>query len=140
MPHWQAIPIMSTLVPPNHWQVLRNCLIRSVCTKYCIVTRNTEKQEEHQAKKAELYKGVDATYFGFKDDDDGALAQVEQETEQRIMQEQAQHSKASTNSHAVLLQQAYIHVPSNEQVQNYLLEKRKREMLKNLTKYVQIQV
>ncbi len=55
------------------------------------------------------------------------------------MQQQPK-TTTTTTSAAALLYQSYVAVPSNEQIEAYMLEKRKRDMLKNLTKYVQTQV
>jgi pre-mRNA-splicing factor ISY1 len=52
----------------------------------------TEAPEENIKKRAEMLKGIDADYYGFRDEEDGVLLRVEAEAEKKmIADEVARH-------------------------------------------------
>ncbi|KAK2722754.1 pre-mRNA-splicing factor ISY1 homolog isoform X2 [Artemia franciscana] len=101
--------------------------------------------------RAELMKDVDADYYGYRDDDDGILVQLEREEEKKAIREVVQEWKKGKQGdiadnlepeeeidfESLLsdkpLYTAHVDVPSQEDIKEALLQKRKKELL---SKYV----
>eukprot|EP01112_Ceratiomyxa_fruticulosa_P016232 TRINITY_DN4870_c0_g1_i1.p1 TRINITY_DN4870_c0_g1~~TRINITY_DN4870_c0_g1_i1.p1 ORF type:complete len:340 (-),score=71.55 TRINITY_DN4870_c0_g1_i1:67-999(-) len=100
--------------------------------------------------RSDLYRGVDADYYGFRDDEDGILVKLESEAEKEALEEakieweerhkkareMGQESEESENEDEDEQQSFLSHVPdlpTKKDVQQAILNKRKKELLK---KYV----
>lgn len=88
----------------------------------------------------EMYKGVDADYYGFRDDEDGLLETLETEAEKKAISKAVdewharQKRKVEDMSSAVPDEfVAHVPVPSKEQLEKMMVDKRKEELMK---KYV----
>mmetsp|Transcript_23142 Transcript_23142/g.77687 ORF Transcript_23142/g.77687 Transcript_23142/m.77687 type:complete len:195 (-) Transcript_23142:127-711(-) len=93
-----------------------------------------QQQAEARAKKtrAQLHKGIDADYYGYRDDDDGVLAKLEAEVEEKARREAAAAWQGPSEEDAAGSESAFVaHVPlpSDAQIQKAILEKRKRELI-----------
>lgn len=84
----------------------------------------------------EMYKGIDADYYGYRDDDDGLLASIEALQEQQVRQEAMEEWKARE-----IERRQKLMGPGNEQlvldsVKNHIesLEQPREEVLKALVK------
>jgi pre-mRNA-splicing factor ISY1 len=110
--------------------------------------------EDKPRSRAELYEGIDTNYYGFHDDDDGKLAKLEQEAEIRARQviidefnKSREFRKQKSSMDGVVVDNAlpsreeregfiaHVDVPSLEEVENILVQKRKEELLKRLSAY-----
>ena len=108
-----------------------------------------KSDKEKDGRKAhELHKGLDADYYGFRDDDDGLLEKEEAEAERAAIEEAArawseahggQAPEALNESdkqlvHVETLQAAplapTVAVPSREEIESRLLARRKEELLR----------
>jgi len=98
--------------------------------------------------RAQISKGVDADYYGYRDDDDGVLVDLERDAEERMraaavekwrahvsnMQADAgQFAADGSDSAAELLGDAgyiaHVPLPSQAQIEKAILQKRKQELL-----------
>eukprot|EP01027_Heterolobosea_sp_BB2_P010336 GEZU01015174.1.p2 GENE.GEZU01015174.1~~GEZU01015174.1.p2 ORF type:complete len:112 (-),score=53.45 GEZU01015174.1:131-466(-) len=93
-----------------------------------------------------MYKAVDADYYGYRDEDDGLLEQLEAEAEKKAIEEaveqwkELQAKKKATGAVDALdfitTEEeekgfvAHVAVPTREEVEKMILEKRKQEILK----------
>jgi len=91
----------------------------------------------------DMYKGVDADYYGYRDDEDGTLEIVEKEAEKKAIAQAVKdyQSKQKRKAEDAGLSDeekedqfvAHVPVPTKEQMEKIIIEKRKEELLK---KYV----
>jgi len=105
--------------------------------------------------RAQLMKGIDADYYGYRDEDDGVIVPLEKESEEKAIQEAIKQWKESGNNNEAananaedeqLLDDdyeyrqvetqegirpfvAHVPVPSQQDVQDALLRKKKMELL-----------
>jgi pre-mRNA-splicing factor ISY1 len=115
-----------------------------------------EKNEaqEKPRSRAELYEGIDADYYGFGDKDDTKLALIELEAEEKARQQvideynkSIEFRKQKSLMKDVIIENslssreelqgfvAHVDVPSLEQVEQMLVQRRKEELLKKLSAY-----
>lgn len=104
--------------------------------------------------RAELYEGIDSDYYGFHDDDDGKLIAIEEQFEKEARQtiiadvnKALEFRKQKTNIEGVVVDtslvsqeerqgfSAFVDVPTLEQVEQLLVQKRKEQLLKRLSAY-----
>eukprot|EP00002_Diphylleia_rotans_P005648 TRINITY_DN1482_c0_g2_i3.p1 TRINITY_DN1482_c0_g2~~TRINITY_DN1482_c0_g2_i3.p1 ORF type:complete len:294 (-),score=86.09 TRINITY_DN1482_c0_g2_i3:299-1051(-) len=91
----------------------------------------------------ELYKNVDADYYGYRDDDDGILEPLEAAAEEKAIRAAAEKWEAEQRerervSGIVMSQEksepdrfvAHVPVPSLEDIEKVLLKKRKEELMR----------
>eukprot|EP01104_Vermistella_antarctica_P013396 TRINITY_DN4041_c0_g1_i1.p1 TRINITY_DN4041_c0_g1~~TRINITY_DN4041_c0_g1_i1.p1 ORF type:complete len:256 (-),score=66.07 TRINITY_DN4041_c0_g1_i1:51-818(-) len=109
-------------------------------------------QEKAKRTRAELYSGIDADYYGYRDDDDGVLAKAEKKAERKAAKESEanwQTLKKQRMSQGIVEDGdsssdeegngrsddfvAHVVVPSKEDMEKLLLERRKQDLL---NKYV----
>jgi len=99
--------------------------------------------------RGELYRGVDADYYGYRDDEDGLLEEQEGQSEQLILKKAKQdwqdkriergenaEEEEEPQPEEILHQHdfvAHVPIPSKEDLETAILNKRKEELLK---KYV----
>jgi len=92
----------------------------------------------------DMYKGVDADYYGYRDDEDGILEPLEAEAEKKAIKEsvaahrdkQRRKTEAggeSDEDDGTTEFVAHVPVPTKEQVEKMIIDKRKEDLLK---KYV----
>lgn len=96
-----------------------------------------EQEIQYVPKKnyAEMMKNIDAEYFGFQDDDDGILIPLEQKAEKEYKEKWMAEWRAKNGveegetqvNETVDLTET--HIPTQDDIRNALLEKRKRELL-----------
>ncbi|KAJ8681241.1 hypothetical protein QAD02_017028 [Eretmocerus hayati] len=87
--------------------------------------------------RAELMKDIDADYYGYRDDDDGILLPLEQAEEQSYREyliENWQKEKPENDKNAEPvaeeeMQTSQMHIPSQKEVQEALLQRKKQELL-----------
>ncbi|CAG8655555.1 3667_t:CDS:2, partial [Scutellospora calospora] len=101
--------------------------------------------------RSDLYRNVDADYYGYRDEEDGLLLEYEQEQEYKIItkaselpdqtlpeDKSTQKKKEGTSqleSSAMDIDQlsekfvAHVAVPSQKEVEEYLVRRRKRQIL-----------
>jgi pre-mRNA-splicing factor ISY1 len=95
--------------------------------------------------RAELYKNIDADYYGYRDEDDGLLLKLEAEQEKQVLAEAVsewndlQRQKLGNsfvepnykNMQSRLEDSfvSHVKVPTREEVEKVLLEKRRQELL-----------
>lgn len=120
-----------------------------------------EAPSKQKRTRMEIFKGIDADYYGYRDDDDGILVDLEKEASAKALEEavaqwdeeQATKEKEMPTGAAAIagafdeLEEededpfmasqekhvAHVPVPSQDQIQQQILQKRKRELLE---KYV----
>jgi pre-mRNA-splicing factor ISY1 len=97
----------------------------------------------------ELYKDIDADYYGFRDDEDGLLERLEADAEKKAVNEairewnEIQRAKLGdafkeeevNKGSPVTLEDTFIshvRVPTREEIEQMLVEKRKQELLKKV--------
>uniref|UniRef100_A0A6B2LFM6 Pre-mRNA-splicing factor ISY1 n=1 Tax=Arcella intermedia TaxID=1963864 RepID=A0A6B2LFM6_9EUKA len=98
------------------------------------------KQEEGKRTRYDMYQGIDADYYGYRDDDDGLLEELEAAKEKKLRQEALtdwdmnQISKGlnlphpevpSAKSHI-----SHVELPSDVEIEQMLLKKRKEELMR----------
>jgi len=81
-------------------------------------------------------RGIDASYYGYNEDEDGLLEQVEQESEKKAIEEavkewatnhQGEEAPKNSDSYNFV---AHFEVPSKEAIEERLIERRKELLLK----------
>ena len=111
--------------------------------------QKSDKEKEKDGRKAhELHRGLDADYYGFRDDDDGVLEKEEAAAEKAAIEAavrdwSAAHGGQAPESlddsdrqlvHVEALQSAplapTVSVPSREEIEARLLERRKEDLLR----------
>jgi len=106
--------------------------------------KKNELQEKQVApkRKRQEYKGIiDAEYFGFRDEDDSTLLDVEQEAEREAIDravsqwntKQLKRDKTDYYDEEAITD---IKIPSKEELEKRLLDKKKEELLKKYTSTV----
>ena len=86
--------------------------------------------------RAELMKDIDADYYGYRDDDDGILLPLENRGEQEVKQNviddwKSKHDKDQEEEQdsEMSVQKPLTHVPSQQDIQEALLARKKQELL-----------
>ncbi|CAG8531024.1 998_t:CDS:2, partial [Ambispora leptoticha] len=80
-----------------------------------------EAPEPPKRTRFDLYKNVDADYYGYRDEEDGTLIEYEQEQEKLEIPMDVDESDEKYVSHVA--------VPSQKEVEEYLVRRRKRQIL-----------
>ena len=124
--------------------------LQKICLVY-VSYLNKNQPPPPRKTRAELMKDVDADYYGYRDDDDDVLVQLEREEEKKAILEVVQEWKKGRQGdiadnlepeeeidfESLLsdkpLYTAHVDVPSQEDIKEALLQKRKKELL---SKYV----
>jgi len=103
--------------------------------------------KDHKRTRYDMYRGIDADYYGYRDDDDGLLQEVEVAAEQKAISRAVEEwnevqkkkfgdgfdPETAVPKKKQQLEDTFVshvHVPSREDMENILLEKRKQELLK----------
>eukprot|EP01111_Echinosteliopsis_oligospora_P005965 TRINITY_DN1977_c0_g1_i2.p1 TRINITY_DN1977_c0_g1~~TRINITY_DN1977_c0_g1_i2.p1 ORF type:complete len:250 (-),score=83.18 TRINITY_DN1977_c0_g1_i2:73-822(-) len=87
----------------------------------------------------DLYKGIDADYYGFRDDEDGLLESLESVAEKKAILDAVQDWETQQQRTADDMEAddseftAHVPVPTQEQIQQMIVDRRKEELMK---KYV----
>lgn len=99
-----------------------------------------EKQvEKLQAKKrGDVYKHLTPAYFGWRDEEDGVLIEVEQAAFERAKKRRLANGDGGeveilNLSDDALLSEDYLDVPSQDEIAQHMLEEKKRELLAKLS-------
>ncbi|KAG0244784.1 NineTeen Complex (NTC) component [Actinomortierella wolfii] len=81
--------------------------------------------------RAELYRNVDAEYYGYRDEEDGTLLEYEEEEEEaaleREAEQQAENDMQVDGAPTDAITKLY--VPTQKEVESYLVERRKRAIM-----------
>ncbi|CDH52428.1 pre-mrna-splicing factor isy1 homolog [Lichtheimia corymbifera JMRC:FSU:9682] len=95
------------------------------------------QQEPVSRSRTELYKNVDADYYGYRDEEDGVLVHYEEEREKQLLEEvEEEESTANEEKEAekeIENYNATPFVPTRKQVEEYLVKRRKEQLME---KYV----
>lgn len=78
--------------------------------------------------KSDLYKNIDTDYYGYRDEDDGELVRLEREKEAALGVDASQLEPFSADGGDSVLMEDHS-VPSQREVEQYLLRRRKEELL-----------
>eukprot|EP00033_Pygsuia_biforma_P000538 GCRY01000630.1.p1 GENE.GCRY01000630.1~~GCRY01000630.1.p1 ORF type:complete len:278 (-),score=58.18 GCRY01000630.1:51-884(-) len=111
-----------------------------------------EKQNKQDAKRsrADLYRGINADYYGYRDEDDGVLLPQEEEAEKKARLDLEQEWRESPqgqmgaeldafNREVQLMEEepeeaptfvAHVPLPDKDELEKVVLEKKKQELLK----------
>jgi len=99
------------------------------------------KKEDPKAKRRRFdTRGLDADYYGYRDDEDGILETLEQEAEKKALASISGTESKDSDSSVELGNNDYIAhvpVPTKQQMEKLLVDKRKQDLLK---KYVSKQL
>jgi pre-mRNA-splicing factor ISY1 len=93
--------------------------------------------------RAQITKGLDADYYGYRDDDDGVLAELEVQAEQRLRKEalrrwRQENPEAASGGDADIDGglaaeganfRAHVPLPSDKEIEKAILQRRKQELL-----------
>jgi pre-mRNA-splicing factor ISY1 len=109
--------------------------------------RELFEQEAHAPSKRtrfDLYKNVDADYYGYRDEEDGTLLEYEREKEENLIKEILQNPDNNTSKKKEISSSiegvvdvedfsekyvSHVAVPSQKDIEEYLIWRRKRQML-----------
>jgi len=87
------------------------------------------KQAQKSVKKRDMTKQITPDYFGWRDEEDGVLVELEEQ----VIQDYMKQNKNQKRSRAVLEQdiddEDYLNVPKVAEVEQLLLEEKKKAML-----------
>lgn len=90
------------------------------------------QQEPVSRSRTELYKNVDADYYGYRDEEDGVLVHYEEEREKQLLEEvEEEESTANEEKEAekeIENYNATPFVPTRKQVEEYLVKRRKEQV------------
>lgn len=98
-----------------------------------------EERTKIQRQRRMLYENVDAKYFGYGEENDAELLAAEHEAERKLASFEGPVLDWVTSLPAIMpveresAEDAQVLVPSQEDVQQYLLQKRKQELLQKYT-------
>jgi len=99
-----------------------------------------KKNSAPKRQRVDPFKGIDAEYYGYRDDEDPILEKAEQEAENRGLEEamkewEKKHKSNKSNGKESLPKHfdEKVPVPSKEDMEKLVIKKRKEELLK---KYV----
>ncbi|KAJ3096647.1 NineTeen Complex (NTC) component [Phlyctochytrium planicorne] len=87
-----------------------------------------EEMEEKSKSRSDMHKSVDADYYGYRDEDDGKLL----EYERKLSQAKDGDDIQTANSGDMLKDLMFlnpIRVPTSKDMENWLIERRKQELL-----------
>lgn len=85
------------------------------------------KQEQKAVKKKDLWKSITPDYFGWRDEEDGVVVELEGEAVQVHLRETKKRPRATDLQEVVVGD--YLDVPTAKQVEQFLLEQKKKAML-----------
>eukprot|EP01130_Rhizamoeba_saxonica_P006529 TRINITY_DN2596_c0_g1_i3.p1 TRINITY_DN2596_c0_g1~~TRINITY_DN2596_c0_g1_i3.p1 ORF type:complete len:115 (-),score=49.48 TRINITY_DN2596_c0_g1_i3:119-463(-) len=90
------------------------------------------KVEEEKKTRYELYRGIDSDYYGFRDEDDGVLLELEATEEEKVLKELGQNGNNMEIEFDDDISMHLIHlkVPSPEEIQKILVQRKKEELAK----------
>jgi len=94
-----------------------------------------KEKETNKRKRADM-RGIDATYFGYRDDEDGLLEDIEQQAEKKALTQAMKDWQKEQNlgkgdgviSHHEDQAPLDVVVPTKEQMSKALLEKKKQDL------------
>jgi pre-mRNA-splicing factor ISY1 len=99
-------------------------------------TRTHHKAEKKKKTRADLYRAVDADYYGFRDDEDGKLEELERAAEAAAVEAAVKEWEQATGKRRKLEDEEdndeelsganVFRVPSAEAVERALIERRKQ--------------
>jgi len=112
----------------------------------------TEPPPQQKKSKAELMQNVDTDYYGYRDEDDGVIVELEQEAQQKALHKQLEATGLNEIEIEERIKQimdreerddvfedlsycgpkkfiSHVNVPTSEQIQAEILEKKKQELL-----------
>jgi len=97
-----------------------------------------KKAEEARRTRYDMYQGIDADYYGYRDDEDGLLERLEAQVEQKLRQDSilewdlAQISKGNMDHTPIPKKhdtfKSHVALPTDEEIEQLLLQRRKEEL------------
>lgn len=84
------------------------------------------KKAQKAVKKQDLWKQITPDYFGWRDLEDGVLVELEEESVKEVLNQNKKRPRSSDNHE---LASDYLDVPSANQMEQVLLEQKKKAML-----------
>ena len=91
-----------------------------------------EKKKAKIAKKTEenIYKNITPDYYGWRDDEDGVLLEVEEKATQKLYgSRKKQRTGEGKDDELTFVDPDYLNVPSQEEISEALLEHKKKALL-----------
>ncbi|KAI8146757.1 pre-mRNA-splicing factor ISY1 [Fennellomyces sp. T-0311] len=88
-----------------------------------------EEPEPVSRSRTELYRNIDADYYGYRDEEDGQVLAYEQQEERERVEQMAQ---ASDGEQEMEVDSGYTldaPIPTRKQIEEYLVNKRRQELL-----------
>jgi len=93
--------------------------------------------------RAQIAKGLDADYYGYRDDDDGVLVELEAQAEQRLRDEALERWRTEQQATGVDVDGAgaevgdavgavflaHVPLPSDAEIEKAVLQRRKQELM-----------
>ncbi|KAF9986566.1 NineTeen Complex (NTC) component [Modicella reniformis] len=84
--------------------------------------------------RAELYRHIDADYYGYRDEEDGTLLEFEKEQESIAIEKALEHANENDDSSMEVdiektASVGRLYVPSQKEVEEYLVKRRKQAIL-----------
>jgi pre-mRNA-splicing factor ISY1 len=93
--------------------------------------------------RAQITKGLDADYYGYRDDDDGVLVDLEEQAEQRMREEARERWQATMQADPSMAAEpdvdiadpesagflAHVPLPSEADIEKAILKRRKDELM-----------
>mmetsp|Transcript_12943 Transcript_12943/g.39122 ORF Transcript_12943/g.39122 Transcript_12943/m.39122 type:complete len:238 (+) Transcript_12943:172-885(+) len=89
-----------------------------------------KKDDKKKRTRHELYQGIDADYYGFRDEDDGVLLPLESAAEEKLLAEltEAKRQRGLESSDEEDDVEEDVPLPSKADIERMLVEKRKEEI------------
>ena len=84
------------------------------------------KQAQKAVKKLDLWKNITPDYFGWRDEEDGVLLELEEKSVKELLMQNKKRPRPSDKEE---LASDYLDVPNFKQVEQVLLEQKKKAML-----------
>eukprot|EP01119_Soliformovum_irregulare_P020926 TRINITY_DN6851_c0_g1_i1.p1 TRINITY_DN6851_c0_g1~~TRINITY_DN6851_c0_g1_i1.p1 ORF type:complete len:238 (+),score=58.02 TRINITY_DN6851_c0_g1_i1:65-778(+) len=95
------------------------------------VKKLLEKREtEKKKRRREDQRGIDADYYGYTEEGDTALENIEAQAEKNILEQAKKEQSSEGRSDPFQGIDLLLHVPTREQIQEVILAKKKEELLK----------
>jgi len=91
-----------------------------------------EEKARHKTKRADIYKNITPDYYGWRDEEDGVLLELEERATKKLKRYCQQHGidvAASLDPSPEQQQDDYLDVTSQEEIGKMLLEQKKKALM-----------
>eukprot|EP00980_Cylindrotheca_fusiformis_P007235 scaffold1525_cov142-Cylindrotheca_fusiformis.AAC.35 len=89
-----------------------------------------QAQKRQTRKRGEIVKHLTPSYYGWRDEEDGVLLELEEAAHQRNKRQRMEEEEADSSSDS---DEEYLNVPSQEEITNLLLQEKKKALLAKLS-------